>query len=798
MSLISNEQHSKHNSKTYHKHLRPTSSLNKTNSDSLTNIILHNDYKSRTASKKMHTAQNNKNLVFYQALQLIQKTTNDNQKRKTSISEFSETNVHTSKEVNVYGYVKNPVIKTIFKNGNDIIKVPQSKPYSINPPYKMNVLFSNLMGNIVEIEDDDDDEHNKQIKRRERNSKEKDSTTINTGNRLSHERELINDLDEERELNMKDYVSKTKIKNDFVNEVNEKEDDDAEREESFHEIEQFDTNGEKIYIVDEIIDVDYQELNNEEDKQGFIKKLIFDDIDEEEENNIMGDKFNDNNNGFNYNSNNNNNINICKSNCDKNINNAITIDNEEEYNNSNFVVEKIKFDTESSNNNESLLSSFVDDNKRNNNNNSNNMHHTPVKQRKPFVIFQHKANNNNNNKSIRYNNNNNTKHKHNKSYQYKNIHHLHSYYHQQTKSITSFSSMLSFNNPNIYMNNILLNNDNNNVSQNDNQDEEDNAVYDVTFLNNLIQHNNKYKITKELILSNKPSITPTIRAKAYNTLMQLCEEFAFKRETYFLAVFNCDRCLSMHSLNDISLRDFHLIALTSLALSAKIEEVQIPKLIEYTSTFPEYSFTLSDIILMEQTIMTQLNWNSIPNTMNTWLSWHICQWDLFIDSVDGIKELLYQNKDNNTNTVDETVYFKKKDDVSYYNYRRITQLIDLFSLDIESLNYNVQYLVVCAILFVLIETKHCDGNCDNDNAYMKVFQRFVCESFGEDVYGSDEFRNVMEYCLNMKGVEFVFDLPLIYQVEECEIEKGSYEEFITYQTTNEHLLEYLLKTKRLV
>ena len=348
--------------------------------------------------------------------------------------------------------------------------------------------------------------------------------------------------------------------------------------------------------------------------------------------------------------------------------------------------------------------------------------------------------------------------------------------------------MLSFNNPNIYINNVLLNCDN--VSQNDNQEEEDNAVYDVTFLNNLIQHNTKYKLTKELVLSNKPSITPTIRAKAYNALMQLCEEYAFKRETYFLAVFNCDRCLSGR-LNDISLREFHLIAITSLALSAKLEEVQIPKLIEYTSTFPEYSFTLSEIILMEQTIMTQLNWNSIPNTMNTWLSWHICQWDLFIDSVDGVQELLCENKDN---TVDETVYFKKKDDVSYYNYRRITQLIDLFSLDIESLSYNVQYLVVCAILFVLIETKHCDNS---DNVYMQVFQRFVCESFGEDVYGSDEFRKVMEYCLAMKGVEFLFDLPLIYQVEECEIEKGSYEEFITYQTTNEHLLEYLLKTKRL-
>ena len=226
-----------------------------------------------------------------------------------------------------------------------------------------------------------------------------------------------------------------------------------------------------------------------------------------------------------------------------------------------------------------------------------------------------------------------------------------------------------------------------------------------------------------------------------------------------------------------------MIVLTCLELSAKIEEVQIPKLNEYTTLFPAYSFTVGDITQTEQDILTHIGWKAIPNTMNMWLSWHVCQWDLFIDSVEGAKDGLALD------TEGDVVYFKKKDDTAYYNYRKVTQVVDLFSVDVESRRYNAQYLVVCAIWLVLDE--------QHNDAYVNVFRRFVEESFGEGVYESQAFNEAQQYCQGMKGMEFAFELPLIYQVEadECEAEKGSYEEFITYMTVNEHILDFVLNKK---
>ncbi len=31
----------------------------------------------------------------------------------------------------------------------------------------------------------------------------------------------------------------------------------------------------------------------------------------------------------------------------------------------------------------------------------------------------------------------------------------------------------------------------------------------------------------------------------------------------------------------------------------------------------------------EQKIISVLRWKTIPKTINTWLNWNLCQWDLF-------------------------------------------------------------------------------------------------------------------------------------------------------------------------
>ena len=57
----------------------------------------------------------------------------------------------------------------------------------------------------------------------------------------------------------------------------------------------------------------------------------------------------------------------------------------------------------------------------------------------------------------------------------------------------------------------------------------------------------------------------------------------------------------------------------------------------------------------EQKIISVLRWKTIPKTINTWLNWNFCQWDLFIDGVKGIKELLLKDY-----TEGQIAYFKKK------------------------------------------------------------------------------------------------------------------------------------------
>ena len=57
----------------------------------------------------------------------------------------------------------------------------------------------------------------------------------------------------------------------------------------------------------------------------------------------------------------------------------------------------------------------------------------------------------------------------------------------------------------------------------------------------------------------------------------------------------------------------------------------------------------------EQKIILVLRWKTIPKTINTWLNWNLCQWDLFIDGVKGIKELLLKDY-----TEGQIAYFKKE------------------------------------------------------------------------------------------------------------------------------------------
>lgn len=711
------------------KHLYHNSILNKTHSDSLTNIIIPNEPQANTTSKKQKNLTKKEN-NFYQALNLIQKKTKQEQIFREDISEFSESNVNASKEENILFYINNPITKTIEKHGNFIIKNKNSPDFynGINRPYNTNV-----MTNIIEMDNEEEEvknstnlKNNKVTQRQYNtyninfNNYYKGSTTANTICNAN-----IGDLDEIQDVKVTDYYNDSKHK-DCSKKKNSESKSNSESFSSNNLFESNDKcdiesqlggqNNEKIYIVDSI---DGSNLNSpRETNNSLIKQLNFNDNEET----ISYHK----DDGINY-------FDFPESR--KTTNTKINFNNLSIENNG----EELLFDSESS---------LSEDEKKFN---------TPKSKIRKFKIG-------NIAKTIKY------RHKPTKSNQFKNSLLL-SKSHQYSKSKLSVSELLEPVN-----------------HENDNDLFETAAIYDATFLYNLIQQNKKYKIKSDF-LSAHPSISWYMRAEVISKIIQLCETFGFKRDTCHLGIYNIDRYLSI--TKNKSEKDLHLIALTSLTIAAKIEEVQIPIFKDYVTIFYDGEIELKELILMEQKMLTCLKWQAIPNSINTWLNWHLCQWDLFIDSVEGIKDLFLLDYGE-----DQIVYFKRKDDPSYYNYRRIGQLIDLFSLDVESYKYTLQYLVVGAILCVLLDNYSENGGIiDENKSYIKVFKRFVQESFGEKIYESEELKKSIKYCCGLRGIEYNFEIPLYYQSSEIETEKGSYEDFITYQTYNETLLPFLQNKK---
>ena len=84
-----------------------------------------------------------------------------------------------------------------------------------------------------------------------------------------------------------------------------------------------------------------------------------------------------------------------------------------------------------------------------------------------------------------------------------------------------------------------------------------------------------------------------------------CEEFAYKRDTFHYSIFYFDLFLFL-SKEEIKKEDLKLIGITCISLSAKIEEIQIPKLIEYAKSIEPNYTDINSIISMEQKICSTL------------------------------------------------------------------------------------------------------------------------------------------------------------------------------------------------
>ena len=328
-------------------------------------------------------------------------------------------------------------------------------------------------------------------------------------------------------------------------------------------------------------------------------------------------------------------------------------------------------------------------------------------------------------------------------------------------------------------------------------------IYDMSFYLNLTTQSNSYSIINPIKLFKKnPTIKWDDRLKILLWMMKNCEEFAYKRDTFHYSIFYFDLFLYL-SKEEIKKDDLKLIGITCISLSAKIEEVQIPKLIEYSKSIDPKCEDINIIISMEQKICSALKWKLIPITIEIWLNWYTCQWDLFMDTFTEIRDGLLEYI-----TEEEFLYFKKQNEKAYCNYRRIYLLIDLISLDYNNYNYDKRGLVaacffesICYIYNLeysfnkkILFSKTKERKQGFIDIIQKMYNLFVEQSF--DYYFSDQLvQNCIKYVFKFKEFSFSYNMPLIYRAQQNKDEdiEYNYEDFISYQTTNSDIFPFFEK-----
>lgn len=299
-------------------------------------------------------------------------------------------------------------------------------------------------------------------------------------------------------------------------------------------------------------------------------------------------------------------------------------------------------------------------------------------------------------------------------------------------------------------------------------------LYSPETIKFLITTANSYS-SNPFYLENKHSdITPKMIIILMDWMMEVCCDFHQQRETFHLAVSYVHSYLSL--TDNLPAARLQLLGLSAIAVSAKLIEVHIPRLVELGNCAAD-SYKVNEIEAMELDIMKVLTWHLTPPTTFFWTNLYATQWDEF-------------SKDSEF----AELKFKEPSDDSYRRYRQLMQIVDSFSMEVEHLQYNQRILAGSAIYIVLstwqysieyilqIYTKGSKFIAES-NSFNKVFECFA--------------KNILELSLEemLPGVQYVatfVDMPL-----ECgdsvkwEEVVRSYEELLNTQTYNRDQVDYL-------
>lgn len=213
-------------------------------------------------------------------------------------------------------------------------------------------------------------------------------------------------------------------------------------------------------------------------------------------------------------------------------------------------------------------------------------------------------------------------------------------------------------------------------------------------------------------------------------MMEVCNEFTLKRETFHYAVNYVDRLLSVKP--QVRKEELQLVGVTAMFIAAKMEEVYSPRVADFAKS-TDNGYTVDAIVSMEKKMLRELEWRTTPPTYSMWANWYMNNWDIFTNTNEyALSHPIIQNFSDLT--------FKTQNENAYSRFREVMQIVDLVILDPTSLAYQPRALVI-SIMFLVLGIHVGEFNVEK-----------ICSEF---VFSSNGFLD-MNSEFNQLFVEFVY------------------------------------------
>lgn len=243
------------------------------------------------------------------------------------------------------------------------------------------------------------------------------------------------------------------------------------------------------------------------------------------------------------------------------------------------------------------------------------------------------------------------------------------------------------------------------------------------------------------------------RVTLLDWMMDLCTDIGFKRDTYHQAVVIQE--IYMSQVKKIDLSKYQLLGITSLLISAKLEETKLPPLDMFSKATAE-AYNTTEIKKFEKVILTKLSWKVIYPNMCKWGNIIMNEWDIFIKN--NIKDRYYCT-------------FKNDSLSENYLFKNLFIIIDVISLDYYHIFFNEKYIVISLCYLLLGIAMKCFGlndifNCkfnESNNVnfcfFKEVFGYFIQSIFNVKLSSLDQYLTYVgqffNICFEYKDSSFI-------------------------------------------